>query len=100
MQFSRINFILLLFLFSGISVVYSQAKISYPADLDQLHQNIRNEILGGSVDPVQVQLLCDRLNSKGEWPDIDYTSKQRGDWPTAGHLGKLQSLAKAYQKPG
>jgi len=100
MHFSRIKFILLLFLFSGSSVGYSQAKVSYPADLDQLHQNIQNEVLGGSVDAVQIQLLCDRLNSKGEWPDIDYTSKQRGDWPTAGHLGKLQFLAKAYNKQG
>jgi chondroitin AC lyase len=73
---------------------------NYPSDLDQLHQNVRKEILEGSVDPDRVQQLCYQLNTKGEWPGIDYASKQRGDWPTAGHLGLLQTLAKAYQKPG
>lgn len=72
----------------------------YPADLEQLHKNVWNEILHGSIGTDTLQALISRMNDRGAWPDINYTSKQRGDWPTAAHLNRLQAMAKAYQKPG
>lgn len=78
----------------------AQQKIVYSADLVQLHQNIWTDILKGSSERENVQNLMEKLNEKGQWPDIDYASKQRGNWHPASHLSRLQGMAKAWQKEG
>jgi chondroitin AC lyase len=89
-----------LFLVTILLTGKSQEKSAYPEALIQLHQNIWNDILSGTTDKENVDKICGRLTAKGEWPDIDYSSKQRGDWPPSSHLGRLQTMAKAYQKQG
>jgi len=100
MHFSNVKFVLFLFLISTVTNGFSQTKSKYPANLEQLHKNVWQEIQGGPVDSDQIQQLCDQLNTNGSWPKIEYTSQQRGDWPASAHLSYLQSLARAYQKPG
>lgn len=92
--------ILLLIFISSAQFGYSGQKVEYPADLKQLHKNVLAEILSGNIDEARVQKLSNNLSETGQWPDVDYTSQQRGDWPTAAHLSYLQVLTKAYQKPG
>lgn len=96
---SRIKFLLLsLFLMAGIGQL--QAEPTYPSGLVQLHKNVWQELLMGNTDIQAVKNLMKDLNDKGEWSSIDYTSKQRGSWPTAEHLSKVASMARAYQRPG
>ncbi len=80
--------------------VNAQQTNGYPVELKQLHQNILTDILKGAVEKENLQKSLDKLSDKGQWPDIDYASKQRGDWPPASHLGRLQAMAKAYQREG
>jgi chondroitin AC lyase len=40
-----------------------------------------------------------RLTADGAWPDIDYTSDERGGWPAYSHLGRTLAMAEAYRKP-
>ncbi len=93
--------ILLVFLlfFSALNG-FAQKKVDYSADLKQLHQNIINEFLGSPLKTDTLQALCDKLLPNGSWPGIDYTSKQRGSWPTVLHLSYINTFSKAYQKPG
>lgn len=78
----------------------AQQKIVYSADLMQLHQNFWTDILKGNSEKENVQKVLENLNEKGQWPDIDYASKQRGDWHPATHLSRLGAMARVYQKEG
>ena len=90
----------ILFIASTIMGRTAQQNASYPATLNQLHQNILADILKGSGEKDNLQKSLDKLNEKGQWPEIEYSSKQRGDWPPASHLSRLQAMAKAYQREG
>ena len=39
-----------------------------------------------------------RLPANGAWPDIDYSSDERGGWPPYSHLGRTLAMAEAYRK--
>lgn len=36
------------------------------------------------------------LQADGSWADIDYNSKQRSLWPTAGHIQRILTMARGY----
>ncbi len=97
---NRFFLLTLVFLFAAVTGAYAKTDHGYPADLEQLHQNVWNDILSGPLGTDTLQALCDRLNEQGAWPHIDYASKQRGSWEPALHLSYVQSMAKAWQKPG
>lgn len=92
--------LLIIFFVALTTFTTAQSNPGYPANLEQLHQNVWSEFMRGSFGGDTLKALINRMNEHGAWPDIDYTSKQRGDWPTAAHLNRLQALAKAYQKTG
>ncbi|HWS00799.1 MAG TPA: hypothetical protein VN249_09305, partial [Prolixibacteraceae bacterium] len=75
-----------------------RVPIAYPPDLIQLHQNVWTDILSGNIEKNNVQKTSAQLTDQGIWPDIDYSSKQRGDWPPVSHLNRLLTLSMAYQK--
>jgi Polysaccharide lyase family 8, C-terminal beta-sandwich domain./Polysaccharide lyase family 8, N terminal alpha-helical domain./Polysaccharide lyase family 8, super-sandwich domain. len=89
----------LLLLFFSASL-FAQKKLTYSADLKQLHQNILSEYLDGPLRTDTLQPLCDKLLPNGSWADINYTSQQRGSWPTVLHLSYINTFSRAYQKPG
>ena len=93
-------FMFVLLVVTAISAANARQIPTYPADLIQLHQNILTDILKGAGERENLQKSLDKLNDKGQWPDIDYASKQRGSWQPADHLSRLQSMAKAYQRNG
>lgn len=92
--------IVLLLFFALTKSGFTQTKTDYPADLKQLRQNILNELLDGPLGTDTLQELVNRLNEQGAWPHINYQSKQRGSWEPAAHLSYVQTMAKAWQKPG
>ena len=97
---TSILFSLILVLTSVVCFGNIVSATEYPANLKQLHQNIWADLLKGAPENDNSQKVADKLNEKGEWPDIDYSSKQRGDWPPSIHLSRLQVMARAYQREG
>lgn len=97
------NRFFLLALLSWLTVstsIFAQHKTDYPADLTQLHKNILDELLSGNPVSDTLQALVDRMDERGAWANIPYQSKQRGSWEPALHISYLQTMAKAWQKPG
>jgi chondroitin AC lyase len=76
------------------------AAVVYSDQLTQLHTNVMNYIREEPADPERVKELMKEMQPDGSWKNIDYTSKERGGWPTAGHLSNLLSMAKAYHTKG
>lgn len=76
------------------------AGVTYSDQLKQLHANVIAYISEDQPDPERVKELLGTIKEDGSWKTIDYTSKERGGWPTAGHLSDLLSMAKAYQTKG
>lgn len=50
--------------------------------------------------PAGADALVAAQRSDGTWADVDYQSKLRGDWGTAGHLYHYRDLASAYHASG
>lgn len=95
-----LKFILLLtFLFIGF-YNYGQSGIKYPEKLQQLHTNVWENIMSSPADIAEVTNLLSTLTPNGSWPDIDYTSKERGAWEPRNHISRLLEIAKAYQTKG
>ena len=69
----------------------------YPSDLQQLHKNTIAYILADSANDQEVQEALQALSSEGTWPDIDYTSQERGAWPPRNHLSRILLMAKSYR---
>jgi len=75
----------------------AQLKSSLPENLKTLQLNVWNEIHDSSVRSDAIKPILDKLQSNGEWPDIDYTDKQRGSWPVIRHLSRILKMVKVYQ---
>lgn len=91
-----IKYSILLF-FSMISV-FSQQKNEFPATLQLLYNNVKGHFIESSVPLSEAEKIINTLDSKGAWPGIDYSSKQRGRWPVIDHLQNIQFLSKIYLK--
>lgn len=78
----------------------AQSKVTYPADLVQLHQNILGDLLSESRGSESPQPLLDQLREDGSWPGIDYASQQRGSWQPTQHLNNVMALSRAWNKTG
>ena len=72
-------------------------KVNYPENLQQLHENVLANIHDSPTDLPEVKKYLDEMKEDGSWPDIDYTSKERGGWPPAGHISRIREIAKSYQ---
>lgn len=91
--------LLFLILIEGISGC-QKPKVVYPENLVQLHKNVVADILSEPVELDSVEKYLAEMSANGSWPDIDYTSKERGGWPPRNHISKLLVISKAYQTKG
>ncbi len=89
-------FLLISFFITGCS----PQKVTYPDSLKQLHKNVIAYFLDKPAKEDVVDKLLVDLNENGSWPDIDYTSKERGAWQPRRHLTNLMEIVKAYQTRG
>lgn len=98
---ANMSYRVVLFLFL-IGIFYScqQPKVVYPEQLEQLHKNILADIFDGQVNPERADQLLAGMQEDGSWPDIDYTSKERGGWEPRDHISNLLVIAKVYQTRG
>ncbi|MBT3382244.1 MAG: polysaccharide lyase 8 family protein [Prolixibacteraceae bacterium] len=74
-----------------------QTSQNYPIELQQLHWNILTGILNEPAEFEEIRQLLSEMKEDGSWPDIDYSSKQRGAWEPRDHLKNLLEIAKIYQ---
>ncbi len=90
--YSRIFFVLIIFQFGC-----KNQMVDYPDSLKQVHQNLWDELLETKLDEDKATELLASISDSGTWSDVDYLTKQRGEWPTADHLRNTLLLAQAYQ---
>jgi len=45
-------------------------------------------------------MWSERMQEDGSWPDIDYSSKERGAWPPGSHIKRARQMAEAYMLGG
>lgn len=95
--------LLLIFMSFGTSL-WAESKIytfgkQYPSSLQQLHKNVLDNILTDFPNAKETENLLGSLLENGSWADVDYTSKERGGWPTANHIYRILDLARAYRSP-
>ncbi len=100
------NLILIILIVIGFSCTKTKsAKVfengkNYPENLQQLQQNVLKNIFEEPADLEEVRQLLNTMQDDGSWPDIDYSSQQRGAWNPRNHLNNLLEIAKAYQTTG
>lgn len=95
-------FLLFISLVSLITLNARDRDNNIPDPVIKLKQQVISYYLAKKHLPGKenMQRLMKTLKEDGSWPDIDYTSKQRGEWPTCNHLVRTLDLAIAYQSPG
>lgn len=93
----KASILLVIAIFYAFST-FAQTTKPYPKELVQMKINLVNQFIKDSIDVSATKKLTENINSKGAWPNIDYSSKQRGRWPVIDHLENLQILCKAYLK--
>jgi chondroitin AC lyase len=76
----------------------SQHIYASPAT-DSLIDRYRQYLLQTEIDSTKALQLFGALKN-GQWPDIDYQNKDRGNWKTRDHLLRLQMLCIAWAKAG
>jgi len=74
-----------------------QPEVVYPENLVQLHKNVVADILAEPAASDSIEKYLATMKVDGSWPEIDYTSKERGGWPPRNHISKLLVISKAYQ---
>ena len=70
--------------------------VEYPESLKTLHNNIVNYHLNLKVSSFQIKKILENLKENGSFLNIDYTNKERGNWPVKNHLKYIQNLAIDY----
>src|SRR5690554_383067 len=96
MKYIILSVIVAVVLLSGCN----NTEAEYPESLENLHQNVLSDILINEPDDEIVRSYLDEQKEDGSWPDIDYTSQERGSWPPAVHLSRTLGIAKAYKLRG
>lgn len=92
----KIKGVVLLFL--SVISVFSQQKKEFPVELQGLYNNLKVKFIESKVPLSEAERIIVTLDLNGAWPDIDYSSKQRGRWPVIDHLQNIQYLSKIYLK--
>lgn len=83
-----------------LAVIFSSCATKTPkSQLSILENNWKNYLLNEEVKQEMVPYFLN-LNRDGSWNDLDYTNKQRGNWPLRNHLFRTVEMAKAYQQKG
>jgi chondroitin AC lyase len=70
-----------------------------PADGLALVTRQLRELYLTVVPPANITATATALNADGAWPDVDYRSQQRSNWPTSLHLNRVQAMALAWARP-
>jgi len=66
-------------------------------------RTIRSRIMAPLLtapDAKVVGRLIESMQEDGTWADIDYAEASRSAWSVPAHLGRVETLARAYRAPG
>ena len=84
---------LIILVFFSISIKAQESQLSI------LKDNWENYLLAQKVNQ-EMEPYFYTLKPDGKWGDLDYTNRQRGNWPLRAHLLRTVEMAKAYQQEG
>ncbi len=83
-----------------LALVFSSSATKAPkSQLSILENNWVNYLFNEEVNQEMVPYFFN-LNPDGTWDDLDYTNRQRGNWPLRNHLFRIVEMAKAYHQKG
>ena len=82
-----------------ILIFCSISTKSQENQLSLLKDNWKKYLLAQEVNPEMAPYFFN-LTPDGTWNDLDYTNRQRGNWPLRAHLFRTVEMAKAYQQKG
>lgn len=83
-----------------LTVLLSSCVSKTPqSQLSILEDNWENYLLNEEVNQEMVSYFFN-IKNDGTWEDLDYSNRQRGNWPLRAHLFRTIEMAKAYQKKG
>ena len=75
------------------------------APIDRVRANARAVVLG-SATPFSAALSggaaadLRAMRPDGSWSDVEYADQSPGKWKAAGHLSRLERIARAYYRDG
>jgi chondroitin AC lyase len=72
---------------------------SLHAQADSILSRYRQYYFASAADTNNAGKLASSLDANGQWNDINYLDKERGNWKPADHLRRTRALALAYSKP-
>ena len=84
--------IMMIFLLSG-AILKSQGFS------DSVLNRYQRSLLENPISSDNVQNIINSLNSKNQWPDIDYKDTSRATWQPFVHLDRIRTLALAWANP-
>lgn len=82
------NTVVLLFFLLSCQCAFSQS--------DTILSRYRRYLLATANPAENAGQLVATLNSNGQWNDIDYQSKERGNWRPLSHMKRMRDLALAW----
>ncbi|MEM8668651.1 MAG: polysaccharide lyase family 8 super-sandwich domain-containing protein [Planctomycetota bacterium] len=71
----------------------SFAKIQAEDDFQLVTERYVDYLIANNTHSKIDRGLFERLNADGQWPDVEYTSDRRSDWPAVVHLMRTKQLA-------
>ncbi len=95
-----ISFVGVLFMLVTINPGYAAADPGSDTMISTLRTNLMAWYSRSAPVAGTIEHYIRTLDSNGAWPDVDYTSTDRGGWLTRHHLLRIFDMAKAYTKPG
>ncbi len=76
--------------------VSAQANMWTSAVRDRVLATIVPAEENAAKDLAAAKKILAKLQPDGTWPDIDYASRQRGNWPVGNHVARMFAMARAY----
>ncbi len=72
--------------------------ITPSADVARVTAQLRAYYLTDGANPAALGLPA-TLTAEGAWPDVDYRSPQRANWPTTLHVNRILQMTQAWARP-
>lgn len=92
------NFRLPAFAFIGLIICLGFDSTPPASDIDVIQERIIRDLLEYPVSDKAVADIVEGLSADGSWPDINYVDTSRTGFDHARHLGRMFSLAKAFNQ--
>lgn len=84
--------------FLGLVICFGFGSKPAASDMEVIQERIIRDLLEYPVSDKGVADIVEGLSADGSWPDINYVDTSRTGFDHARHLGRMFSLAKAFNQ--